>query len=194
MKLPYPPGATPLDPNELDGLLPTSVGTVAELNEFEQANILDAQQWAFGRKHRSVASEKFLKTLHRRMFDQVWRWAGTYRRSNKNIGVDWMVIGVEVHKLCADLEHWIANRVYPWDELGARFHHRLVSIHPFANGNGRHARLATDVLMKAHGQTLFSWGAEQHLAKAGETRSRYIAALRAADQRDYDPLIRFVRS
>lgn len=187
-----PPGATPLDPDEAAGLLPSSITTRGELDAFEQANIAEAETWALKRKHHDVLTDAFIRGLHRRMFNQVWRWAGKYRRSDKNIGVPWSQIPVKVRALCDDVQHWVGKATYEWGELGARFHHRLVVVHPFANGNGRHARLMTEVLLLNHDQDLFTWG-RNSLKKPGEARERYIAALKAADARDYAPLIAFVR-
>lgn len=193
MRISYPPGATPLDPDEVAGLVPTSISTQGELNAFEQANIADAERWAFKRKRQDCLTEGFICKLHRKMLNQVWRWAGTYRTSDKNIGASWTQIPERILGLCGDVRYWIEHQTYAWDELGARFHHRLVAIHPFSNGNGRHARLMADVLLHAHGEELFSWGREA-LGHPTETRNRYLAALRAADDRNYAPLIKFVRS
>lgn len=193
MNITQPPGATPLDPDELAGLLPMSISTQGELNSFEQANIAEAETWALSRRRKDCLSESFVRELHRRMLAQVWRWAGTYRTSDKNLGDPWAQIPARIHQLCGDAQYWIDNSTYAWDELGARFHHRIVAIHPFANGNGRHGRLITDVLMQSHDQKLFSWGSDALGAK-GEARERYLVAMRAADARDYAPLIRFVRS
>lgn len=193
MRISYPPGATPLDPDEAVGLVPTSISTQGELNAFEQANIADAERWAFKRKRQDCLTEGFIRDLHRRMLNQVWRWAGTYRTSDKNIGVSWAQIPERILGLCGDGIYWIAHGTFAWDELAARFHHRLVAIHPFPNGNGRHARLMADVLLRAHGEEMFSWGRES-LVHPTETRNRYLAALRAADDRNYAPLIEFVRS
>jgi Fic-DOC domain mobile mystery protein B len=131
------------------------------------------------------------------MFKDVWKWAGKYRKSLKNIGVSAVQIPVEVKKLCEDTQFWIQNHTYSWDEIGVRFHHRLVSIHPFPNGNGRHARLATDILMRANGQEPFTWGGESEvdlIGSAGETRGGYLAALKAADNGDVGPLLSFARN
>jgi Fic-DOC domain mobile mystery protein B len=192
LKLTYPPGATPLDPDEMAGLLPTSIATQGELDAFEQANIADAEGWALRRKHKDVLSEPFVRALHRRMLAQVWRWAGSYRTSDKNIGVPWQQIPTQVRQLCDDASYWVSHPAYGWDELGTRFHHRLVAIHPFPNGNGRHARLMTEVLLRSNGQALFSWGRAS--VDPTQVRARYIAALRAADGGEYGALIAFVRS
>ena len=187
-----PSGATPLDPDEAKELIPTSISTQDELNAFEQVNILDAERWALARPRKAVLEEGFIRNLHRRMFDQVWKWAGRYRRSDKNIGVPWPQIPTKVAALCADARYWIEHHTYAWDDLGARFHHRLVTVHPFANGNGRHARLMTDVVLVNNEQKPFTWG-RQDLASPGGARARYIAALQAADQHDLQPLVAFVR-
>ena len=184
--------ATPLGPEEREGLIPSYITLRRELNEAEQANILEAEQWAFARR-RDVLSEDFLKRLHKRMFGRVWRWAGEFRRTKRNIGVDPMHIAIKLRELLDDCRFWIAHATYPPNEIAARFHHRLVLIHPFANGNGRHGRLATDLLLVALGQPRFSWGSA-NLVDANETRKAYVKALRAADNRDISLLLEFVRS
>ncbi len=193
MKLEYPEGATPLDPNELDGLIPTYISTQGELNSAEHANILKAETWLLSKKSPDVLNINFLKQLHKKMFEDVWRWAGVFRRTDKNIGIDARQIQTEIYKLCQDTTYWIEKKTYTWDELGARFHHRLVSIHPFSNGNGRHSRLATDILIETNGQNKFTWGTES-LVKVGELRTQYLKALKAADQGDFEKLISFIKS
>ena len=171
--------ATPLTPEEREALSPSYITLRRELNEAEQANILEAEQWAFTRK-RDVLSEGFLKNLHKRMFNRVWRWAGKFRRTEKNIGVDPLHIAVNLRQLLDDCHYWIEHVTYPPDETAARFHHRLVSIHPFPNGNGRHGRLAADLLLTDLDQPRFSWG-RANLVDAGETRkARQIGLVRAA--------------
>lgn len=183
--------ATPLTPEEKEGLIPSYITLRRELNEAEQTNILEAEEWAFARK-RGVLDEKFLKGLHKRMFGRVWRWAGEFRKTERNIGVNPYRIGVDLRSLLDDCRYWIERGTYSPDEIAARFHHRLVLIHPFPNGNGRHARMATDLLLVAIGQPRFSWG-RVNLVNAGETRQAYVAALRA-DGHDIQPLLGFVRS
>lgn len=184
--------STPLTAEEREGLIPSYVTLRRELNEAEQANILEAEQWAFSRK-RNVLDERFLTDLHKRMFGRVWRWAGKFRHTERNVGVDPYRIATDLRKLLDDSRYWIEHNTYPLDEISARFHHRLVYIHPFPNGNGRHARLATDLLLAALGQSRFSWG-RTSLVNPGETRHAYVVALRAADGRDIRPLLEFVRS
>ena len=184
--------ATPLTPDERAQLIPAYITYRHELNEAEQVGIADADRWAFGRK-RKVLSESFLLGLHRRMFAQVWRWAGAYRQSERNIGVDHWRIAVDLRQLLDDVRFWIEAQTYAPDEIAIRFHHRLVLIHAFPNGNGRHARLAADLLIASLGQPRFSWG-RTSLASAGETRKTYIAALRQADRHDIAPLLLFARS
>ncbi len=193
MQLSYAPGATPLDPDEAAGLIPTHISTQGDLNEWEQANILQGLRWALRQKTRDLLDEKVLRELHRRMLGQTWRWAGEFRRSDKSIGVDWRQIQVQLRDLLRDVKTQIEFAAYPPDEIALRFHHRLVWIHPFANGNGRHARLAADMLIRRLGHSAFSWGGEA-LTSAGEPRQAYLAALRAADGRNYAPLLRFARS
>lgn len=184
--------ATPLTAEEQDGLIPSYITLRHELNEAEQANILEAEQWAFARK-RDVLDERVLTALHKRMFGRVWRWAGKFRLTERNVGVDPYRIATDLRQLLDDTRYWIAQSTYSPDEICTRFHHRLVAIHPFPNGNGRHARLATDLLLVALGQSRFSWG-RTSLVTPGETRQAYVVALRAADARDIHPLMKFVRS
>ncbi len=127
------------------------------------------------------------------MFDRVWNRAGRYRHSDKNIGSFWHEIPAAVQQLCGDARYWIENETCSVDEIATRFHHRLVRIHAFPDGNGRHARLLTDALLERMGQPRFSWG-DSDLIRAGDVRSRYIAALRAADAGELGSLLGFVRS
>ena len=184
--------ATPLAPEERDGLIPSYITLRRELNEAEQANILEAGEWAFARR-RDVLTEAFLKTLHKQMFGRVWRWPGAFRLTERNIGVAPYRIPVDLRQLLDDCRHWVEHSTYPPDEIAARFHHRLVSIHPFPNGNGRHARMAADLLLTRLGQPRFTWG-QVNLVDPGVTRQAYVAALRAADGHDIQPLLEFVRS
>lgn len=154
--------------------------------------LLKRKAGPFSRK-RDVLDERFLDNLHQRMFRNVWRWAGAHRRSGKNVGVDAYRIPQELSQLIDDCRYWIEHGTYNQDEIAARFHHRLVWIHPYPNGNGRHARLSTDLLLVALGRERFSWGS-RNLIDPGQTRENYIAALRAADLHDMQPLLEFVRS
>ena len=192
LKFDTPAGATALDADELAGLIPKSIATRGQLDEYESANIAEAIAWA-ARKPRDVLANEFLRDLHRRMFGEVWRWAGAFRTSEKNIGIAPHDIPVAIRDLVDDVKAQIAAARMPADEIAARFHHRLTRIHPFANGNGRHARLATDLLLEQLGEPHFSWGAAG-LQHAVETRERYIGSLRAADKGDYQPLLDFLRN
>lgn len=190
----YPPGATPLTPAEEEGLIQSHITTRSELNELEQANILEAETWLLGRRRRkTVLDTAFLKALHRRMFGQVWKWAGAYRKANRNIGVPWPMVSFEIEKLCGEVKYWQQDEVFPPDEIAIRFHHKLVWIHCYPNGNGRHARLAADLLAMELGSERFSWGASS-LDLAGETRRRYIEALKQADESDIRELLAFART
>ena len=190
-------GATPVDPDEASDLIPAGIETVDQLNAFEQTNILSATAWALRDRRRqtpaAVLSEKFLFDLHRRMFDETWRWAGETRRTDKNIGVHWPTIRVSLRERLKDAHLWLAESVFPLDEVAVRLHHGIVLVHPFANGNGRWSRLVADTFMHAHRQAPFDWGA-RNLTGAGEARAAYLAALRAADRGDFAPILQFVRS
>jgi len=184
-------GATPLDPDEARALIPKHISTQGQLNEWEHQNILEGQEWAFSRRRKNLLSTNFMRVLHKRMFGNTWEWAGTLRRTEKNIGVSPDSIAVQLKELCDDVEFQLKHKSYTLHEIAAQFHHRLVYIHPFANGNGRFARLMTDLLLVENGEQPFAWG-EGDLIAAGEVRDRYIAALRAADARDYRPLVKFL--
>lgn len=194
MKLIYPEGATPIDPDEQEGLMLTHITTREELNRWEQENINKAEEWCNSRKHGDMLTIGFILKLHKKMFEDVWKWAGQFRTSGKNIGVPAWQISTELKKLLDDLNAWLEHRPYDNDEMSARFHHRLVSIHPFPNGNGRHARMMTDLIQKQIlNEKEFSWGCAD-LSPAGDCRKRYIEALHAADNNDYAPLLKFTRS
>ena len=193
MRFRWPPGATPIDPNEAEGLLPSHIALQRELNEWEETNILAAREWAFRRRHGDLLTEGFVRRIHREMFKDTWRWAGTYRRRDKNLGVSWHGIPEEVRKLCDDARYWIEHRTWPEVEIAVRFHHRLVSIHPFPNGNGRHARLMADLVMRELKQPPLTWG-RLNLTAPEAARRAYLEALHAADVQDLDPLLAFARS
>lgn len=183
---------TPLTAEEREQLIPSYITLRHELNEAEQVNIGDALRWAYARK-RDVLDQGFLSELHKRMFGDVWRWAGQYRTTARNIGVDAYRIAMDVRQAIDDARFWVENTTYPPDEIAVRFSHRIVAIHPFPNGNGRFSRLVGDLLARQLGQPAFSWG-RTNLVDAGETRARYVEALRAADNHDIEPLLLFARS
>ena len=185
--------ATPLTDDEQEGLIPTWIALRSELNAVEQENILSAEQWAFSRKHKAILSERFIRNLHKRMFGEVWRWAGKPRQTARNIGVSTWHIASELRTLLENTQYWIDHQTYPPDEIAARFHHKLVWIHPFPNGNGRLARMMTDILLKSMNQPRFSWG-QGRLNEPSEIRQAYVSALRAADDGDIRPLLTFVRT
>ena len=190
MNFNYPEGATPIDADEAFGLIPPHITLQGELNEWEEQNILQGMKWATARRRKDLLSEKFIRDLHRRMFDQTWKWAGQFRKSDKNIGVPWSTIPEGIKNLCDDAEYWIENQTYPLTEIAVRFHHRLVSIHPFPNGNGRHSRLMADLIRAELGKGRFTWGSANRTV-AGDDRHRYIDALKAADAGNLKPLIDF---
>lgn len=183
---------TPLTQEERDGLIPSYITLRHELNEAEQVNIRAAIHWAYSRK-RDVLDQQCLRELHRRMFGDVWKWAGTYRTTARNIGVEAHRIIDELQLTIQDARYWVEHGTYIPDEIAVRFSHCVVAIHPFPNGNGRFSRLVGDLLAAQLGQPPFTWG-RANLIDAGETRSSYIAALQAADNHDVGPLLRFARS
>ncbi len=204
LDLDYIDGQTPLDEEEKDGLLIPTIATRGELDEFEQQNIEQAIQWTLGRsfKLETVFTEEFIRMVHKRMYADVWAWAGEFRKTNKNIGTDKWQIPTELRYLLDDNRYWHENNTYPPDEIAVRFKHRIVSIHCFPNGNGRHSRLMADIIIeKIYKQPVFSWGAALSLSKdaanlssEGDARAAYLKAVKAADQGDYSLLLAFARS
>lgn len=183
---------TPLEADEREQLIPSYISLRRELNEAEQINITDAGKWLASRK-RDVLDEKFLRNLHKRMFGKVWKWAGDYRKTPRNIGVEAWRIPMNVAQAIDDAKYWVENDTYSPDEIAVRFSHRLVAIHPFPNGNGRFSRMVGDSLAQQLGQPRFSWGSA-NLVDPNETRKAYVAALRYADAHDFSELIAFARS
>ena len=188
----YPQGATPLDPDELAGLRHKHITTRAELDELEQANIDEGLQWLKKQRAPAVLTEGFVRNLHKKLFGRVWQWAGTFRSTEKNIGVDPLHIATELRQLLDNAHFWIENNTYPPRELAARFHHRLVYIHPFANGNGRHARIMTDAMLtRLMDAPVINWAGGYKPGKMNERRKQYIVALRHADGHDFRALFEF---
>jgi Fic-DOC domain mobile mystery protein B len=190
-----PDDATPLEPGEREGLLQAWITTRADLNEAEQANILEAEAWVRTRRQRNtdLLTPAYLSELHRRMFGDVWAWAGSYRTTERSIGVAPHRIANDTAVLLDDVRYWVENSTFPADEVAIRFHHRLVAIHLFPNGNGRHGRLVADLLIERLGGVQFSWGGGT-LHDIGALRTAYVTALRAADDHDIEPLLEFARS
>lgn len=194
LKIEYPEGATPLDPDEAEGLKHKHVTTRGELDHLEQANIEAGLQWLARARKIDPLDETFLRTLHRHLFGDVWDWAGTFRKTEKNIGVDPYQIQVQLRVLMDDTRYWIENGTYSAMEIAARFHHKLVQIHVFPNGNGRHARIAADLLVARVLKTRpIDWAAGYELQSMNVRREAYINALRAADKHDYELLYRFIK-
>ena len=196
LEINYLDGQTPLSEEELDGLKIQSISTREELDEFEQFNIEKAIQWTFGKKiqPKDLLSEKFIKDLHKRMYGEVWKWAGSFRTSEKNLGIKSYLIPVQLKQLLDDAMYWYENQIYSPDEVAVRFKHQLVSIHCFANGNGRHSRLMADLIMeKLYKEPFLPWGGSS-LVKSNEKRKEYINAIKIADRQDLSQLIMFAKS
>jgi Fic-DOC domain mobile mystery protein B len=194
----YPDGNTPIRPEEAEQLIP-EISTIGELNEYEALNILRAREWAFDdrtMKSLDPLDELYVRELHHRMFDNVWKWAGAYRQTERNIGCAPGEIVQRIPQLLGNTRYWLENKTFPADEAILRFHHQLTRIHPFANGNGRHARMIADVIAVKNGQPEFTWGAGKNLVAEGDARDRYLAALRTLDANDSEakPLLDFARS
>jgi Fic-DOC domain mobile mystery protein B len=192
----YKDGQTPLNEEEKEGLKIKSITTQGELDEFEQLNIEKAVEWTIHAKLKpeNILTEKFIKNLHKRMYSDVWKWAGEFRKTEKNIGIPWTQIGIELKNLLDDTKYWIENKTFPPEEIAIRFKHRIVSIHCFPNGNGRHSRMMADIIMESiFGNEIFSWH-QSNMVKANETRNQYIKALREADIGNFKQLIEFAKN
>ena len=188
LNLEYKDGQTPLNEDEKKGLLINTISTHGELDEHEQLNIEKAVEWTIQTKFKQnkILTEQFIKNLHKQMFGSVWAWAGEFRKSEKNIGI-------ELKYLLDDTNYWIDNKTFPPDEIAIRFKHRLVNIHCFANGNGRHSRLMADIIIESvFDKDLFSWN-HSNMVKADETRKKYIDAIKEADNGNINPLLDFAR-
>ncbi len=196
LSLRYTKGQTPLDEEEKEGLKVKSITTQKELDEFEQLNIEKAVEWTIHTnfKPEKILTEKFVKDLHKKMYGDVWKWAGTFRKSEKNIGVKWTHIGMELKNLIDDTKYWVENKTYSPKEISIRFKHRIVSIHCFPNGNGRHSRMMADIIMESiFGQEIFTWH-KTNMVKPDEIRDLYITSLKKADNGDIKPLIEFAEN
>ena len=192
----YKEGQTPLDEEEKEGLKIKSITTQGELDEFEQLNIEKAVEWTIHTKFKleKILTEKFVRDLHKKMYGDVWKWAGDFRKTEKNIGIPWTQIGIELKNLLDDTKYWVENKTFPPEEIAIRFKHRIVSIHCFPNGNGRHSRMMADIIMESiFGNEVFTWH-QSNMVKANEPRNQYIKALRQADNGNFKQLIEFAKN
>ncbi len=190
----YAKGQTPIDAAEAAELIPP-LETQSQLNAWEQENIIHGREWAFSKrvfKKLDLLSESCLREIHKKMFGETWKWAGHFRKTEKNIGVPSYRISMDLKNLLDDAHYWVEHRTFEPDELAVRFHFRLVQVHLFPNGNGRHARLVADLLAVRFDRPIFSWGSAD-LTQVGDARERYLKALSAADHGDYVPLLEFSR-
>ena len=192
----YKDGQTPIEEEEKDVLKIKSIKIIGELDEFEQLNIEKAVEWTIhtNLKPENILTEKFIKDLHKKMYGDVWKWAGEFRRTEKNIGITWTKIGIDLKNLLDDAKYWVENKTYSPEEVAIRFKHRIVSIHCFPNGNGRHSRIMADIIMESiFGKEIFTWH-QSNMVKADEIRKEYINALRKADNGNITPLIEFAKN
>ena len=191
----YIDGQTPLSEEEKEGIKVKAITTRTELDELEQLNIEKAIEWILKKrlKQEKILSEEFIKLLHTKMFGDVWEWAGSFRKSDKNIGVNWTMIGMQLRMLLDDTKYWIENKTFSPDKIAIRFKHRLVSIHCFPNGNGRHSRIMADIIIESiFGLNIFTWN-NSNLINANNTRSEYIDSIKKADEGIIEPLLKFAR-
>ena len=189
-------GTTPVSPEEERFLIP-SIATLAELNLLERSNILEARRWLFAPRRRLAPADLLdhllARDLHRRMFRHVWRWAGKIRDCELNLGVPPHQVETQLYSLLQYAIAWHEHAAFAPDELCIRLHHGLVAIHPWRNGNGRHARLLADRLAVALERPAFTWGGGAELEAKNDTRTLYLSALRKADTGDFSALVAFAR-
>ena len=193
----HAPGVTPLSEEDIAGLKLANITTQGELNEAEAENIIRGQEWALRSRTAALPEmlcDDYLLRLHKEMFGDVWKWAGKFRQSDLNIGVPSHRIRTDLRQLYGEVHGWLEYQAYPPDEIAIRLHYRVVTIHPFPNGNGRHARMLTHMAMTRHFETKPLPRGGSLLRDADAKRKAYIDALVAADNRDFAPLLRFARS
>jgi len=183
-------GSTPIA--DCSGLIPGHITTLAQLNEWEKNNIIAAQKKYLTRRRKHAFDSGFFRAVHRDMFDATWEWAGIFRKCNFNLGVDFHQIQIEIKKLSDDVKYWQDKKTFGLLEQSTRLHHRLVQIHAFQNGNGRHARLIQDIFLFNNNHPLPSWPSGEIIEKT-DIRSRYIKALKSADEGEYKPLLKFIK-
>ena len=186
-------GQTPLEPEEITGLL-LQIRTREALNQVEEENILRARLWAAESPlvRARLLTEPVIRRVHRQMFGGVWRWAGKYRTSERNLGHPWQRLSADIHQLCGSFAFRVEQKSEDPDELAVDFHYQLVRVHAFPNGNGRHARFCADRLVENLGRAAFSWG-RADLARTGDARAQYLSALIEADAGDPVAMLKFSR-
>jgi Fic-DOC domain mobile mystery protein B len=193
----HDPGSTPIDPDERENLIPDTITTRKQLNQYEQTNIIAAMEWLspWRIKRRDPCDDLFVCELHRRMFGEVWKWAGKYRLRDTKPGIDPKLIPPELRQQLEKVKCWRQNKVYEPDEIAVRLHYLTVHIHPFSNGNGRLTRLLADILLQKMGHQPFTWGSK-NLQTKGPDRNEYLRAIRLIDmdRDDIGPLLKFARS
>jgi len=196
LKFDYKKGQTPLDEEEKEGLKIKSITTQGELDEFAQLNIEKAVEWTIRTRLNAqiIFTERFIKDLHKKIYGDVWKWAGEFRKTEKNIGITWTQISIELKTLLDDTNYWIENQIYSPEEVAIRFKHRLVCIHCFPNDNGRHSRMMADMIIESiFGEEIFSWH-QSNMVEANQIRKNYIESLKEADKGNIQPLIDFAKS
>jgi len=189
--------ATPIQPDDQKKLIPTWIQSRDDLNVAEEDNIASGLGWAKRRRPKPlvIATDAFSRNLHKVMFGKVWKWAGAYREVElENIGVPRWQIASRSAELFDQFRYWIEHSTFTPDEVAVRFHHQLVFVHAFTNGNGRHSRMMADLLAESLGREPFTWGRGDLGDDTGELRRTYIAALRKADNGDIGDLLAFARS
>lgn len=181
-------GRTSLTVQDLQGLKLPFVKTRAQLSAVEGPNIVSGKQATLtSRKSRvpNMLSVEYLRELHSRMFNDVWDWAAQIPSTELQNEFAASVPGIrpQLSILYADaIEYWLNDKRMTPEEFAVRVHHRVVKIHPFRNGNGRHSRLLADLLLSENfGLETFTWGGSAQLGAGDLYRQPYLEGLKAAD-------------
>lgn len=154
--------------------------------------VTETEAWTSAQKS-SVFDERVLKALHKKMFGHIWHWAGEFRLSQDRRGADFFLIPGELGRLTLECANWAGERAYPPDTIAVQWFFGLVRIRPFLDGNARHARLATDLLLARLGRPPFTWGMVAGLTR-GDAGEAYDSALMEAKDGNMGPLLKFARS
>jgi len=166
---------------------------MGELDELEDLNIQKGLEWLNRQKDPNYLSTEFICKLHEKLFGDVWKWAGKYRTAEVNISkYRYYDVAPQLKNLFEDAKLWIQHGKMSWEEISEEMHKRLVTIHPFTNGNGQTTRIYVEYVQKRNNQGIPRWMASMSHSPA-KRRDKYIQALRSADKGDFGPLIEFMK-
>ena len=186
-------GQTPLPPELQKGLISKNVQTIGELDEYEEQNIAEGMVWLEDSNANSLNYSFWLR-LHKKLFGNVWNWAGEIRSHDLG-NADFLYpekVRPALMQLIGDAEYWFKNDTYPKKETIARIHEKLLTIHPFANGNGRWSRILTEYICKQNKIDIPKWNLKSK-DDPQKRRKEYIEAVELArHKRQFLKLIRVI--